>query len=66
MNVTKVVKLLAIILMLLAFFHPIATVVFIATHFGVISAFIIIYVVIRVALGMSILKFIAKTLNEDN
>ena len=53
-------------ILLMLFFHPVATIFFIVTHLGVIAAISIIYGIIRIALGMSIISFITKTLQEED
>lgn len=65
-NITKVVKLVIIGFLLMLFFHPVATIFFIVTHLGILTAIGIIYSIIRIALGMSIISFITKTLQEED
>lgn len=65
-NITKLVKLIVIGFLLMLFFHPIATIFFIVTHLGILTAIGIIYSIIRIALGMSIISFITKTLQEED
>ena len=65
-NITKVVKLLVIGFLLMLFFHPIATIFFIVSHLGILTAIGVIYTIIRIALGMSIISFISKTMQEED
>ena len=65
-NIAKVLKLLAIGFLLMLFFHPIATVFFIVGHLGVIAGLALIYTVIRIILGMSIISFITRSGNKKD
>ena len=56
----------AIVLFLIALLvHPVLTIAFIVTHLGVVATLILIYIAIRLCIGMTIFDFIAKELEKE-
>lgn len=45
--------------------HPVLTMAFIATHLGVVATMILIYVAIRLCIGMTLFDFLAKELEKE-
>lgn len=63
-NVRKVLKCMVVAFLLLLFFHPIGVIFFIVTHIGVIAGVMLIYTILRLMLGMSIMNYISR-MNEN-
>ena len=63
-NAGKIVKAILIVILLFCFFHPLAAILFLVSNLGVIAAIGIVYVGLRLFLGMSILSFITKSMND--
>ena len=60
----QMMKLLLIVVLLFCFFHPLVAVVFIVSNLGIITGILLCYIVLRLILGMSLLSFISKTLED--
>lgn len=56
----------AIVLILIALLvHPVLTIAFIATHLGVVATLILIYIGIRLCIGMTIFDFLQKEVEKE-
>ena len=64
-NATKIIKALLIVGLLFVFFHPIAAILFLVAHLGIIVTIGVIYIGLRLFLGASLLSFIARSMNND-
>lgn len=60
MNIGKIIKLAIVIFLAMLLFHPLATIFFMISHFGLFFGIGIVYAVIRILLGMSIISFFTK------
>lgn len=65
-DIGKVLKVIVIAILLFAFFHPIATLIFLVSNLGVLMGIGIVYALIRISLGMSLISFISKSLDDKD
>lgn len=65
MKLSTIVKAIWVIFMLLLLFHPVLTIAFIVSNLGLIGGLLLIYFMIRLVIGTTLIDFISKELEKE-
>lgn len=65
MKLSTIVKVIWVIFMLLLLFHPVLTIAFIVSNLGLIGGLLLIYFMIRLVIGTTLIDFISKELEKE-
>ena len=64
-DLKRLFRIAIALFLVLLLIHPVLTIAFIATHLGVVTTLILIYIGIRLCIGMTIFDFLAKELEKE-
>jgi len=65
MKLSTIVKAIWVIFMLLLLFHPVLTIAFIVSNLGLIGGLLLIYFMIRLVIGTTLIDFISKEIEKE-
>ena len=65
MKLSAIVKVIWVIFMLLLLFHPVLTIAFIVSNLGLIGGLLLIYFMIRLVIGTTLIDFISKEIEKE-
>lgn len=65
MKPSTIVKAIWVIFMLLLLFHPVLTIAFIVSNLGLIGGLLLIYFMIRLVIGTTLIDFISKEIEKE-
>ena len=65
MRLSTIVKAIWVIFMLLLLFHPVLTIAFIVSNLGLIGGLLLIYFMIRLVIGTTLIDFISKEIEKE-
>ena len=64
-NIGKVIKVILLIFMLMLMLHPLLTIVFLVKWAGIIGTITIIWLIVKIAFGMSLIDLLTKKDKDD-
>lgn len=65
MDLKRLFRVAIVLFLIVLLIHPVLTIAFIATHLGVVATLILIYIGIRLCIGMTIFDFLQKELEKE-
>ena len=65
MKLSTIVEAIWVIFMLLLLFHPVLTIAFIVSNLGLIGGLLLIYFMIRLVIGTTLIDFISKEIEKE-
>ena len=65
MKLSKIVKMVWIIFLVMLLFHPVLTIAFIVSNLGTIGGLLAVYFLFRLIVGMSLIEYIRKEFEKE-